>query len=151
MGLRYKSPEKCSCSSMIHLSTERCGEKPSSFSTMGPNTFDFSSFFISWRFYTLLPWIRLNITERAIFPTFWKLNCSAKSLCVFWVNDFKLWLHVFFFISFNFAKFHQDWTTLILCIFHMFFDFAIYQKFKGGTLIKCLISMFFNLTETLHS
>ena len=33
----------------------------------------------------------------------------------------------------------------------MFFDFAIYQKFKGGTLIKCLISMLSNLAETLHS
>ena len=33
----------------------------------------------------------------------------------------------------------------------MFFDFAVYQKFKGGTLIKCLISMLSNLAETLHS
>ena len=33
----------------------------------------------------------------------------------------------------------------------MFFDFLIYQKFKGGTLIKCLISMLSNLPETLHS
>ena len=33
----------------------------------------------------------------------------------------------------------------------MFFDFLIYQKFKGGTLIKCLISMLSNLAETLHS
>jgi hypothetical protein len=32
----------------------------------------------------------------------------------------------------------------------MFFDFVIYQKFKGGTLIKYLISMFFNTAETLH-
>ena len=28
----------------------------------------------------------------------------------------------------------------------MFFDFAIYQKFKGGTLIKCLISILSNLS-----
>ena len=33
----------------------------------------------------------------------------------------------------------------------MFFDFLVYQKFKGGTLIKYLISMLPNLTETLHS
>ena len=33
----------------------------------------------------------------------------------------------------------------------MFFDFAIYQKFKGGTLIKCVISMLSNIYETLHS
>ena len=33
----------------------------------------------------------------------------------------------------------------------MFFDFVIYQNFKGGTLIKCLISMLFNPAETLHS
>jgi hypothetical protein len=33
----------------------------------------------------------------------------------------------------------------------MFFDFVIYQKFKGGTLIKCLISMLSNLAETLYS
>ena len=32
-----------------------------------------------------------------------------------------------------------------------FFDFVIYQKFKGWTLIKCLISSFSNLSETLHS
>jgi hypothetical protein len=31
----------------------------------------------------------------------------------------------------------------------MFYDFVIYQKFKGGTLIKCLISMMSNLGETL--
>ena len=33
----------------------------------------------------------------------------------------------------------------------MFFYFAVYQKFKGGTLIKCIISMLSNLAETLHS
>ena len=33
----------------------------------------------------------------------------------------------------------------------MFFGFVIYQKLKGGTLIKCLISMLSNLAETLHS
>ena len=33
----------------------------------------------------------------------------------------------------------------------IFFDFLIYQKFKGGTLIKCLISMLSNLAENLHS
>ena len=73
---------------------------------------------------------------------------------VFWFRDFKLWLLAYFFISFNRAKFQQDWTTLILDILKgplMFFDFAIYQKFKGGTLIKCLISMLSNLAETLHS
>ena len=33
----------------------------------------------------------------------------------------------------------------------MFFAFVIYQKFKGGTPIKCLISILSNLAETLHS
>jgi hypothetical protein len=33
----------------------------------------------------------------------------------------------------------------------MFFDFEIHQKFKAGTLIKCLILMLSNLTETLQS
>ena len=33
----------------------------------------------------------------------------------------------------------------------MFFDFEIYQEFKGGTLMKCLILMLSNLAETLHS
>ena len=32
----------------------------------------------------------------------------------------------------------------------MFFDIDIYQKFKGGTLIKCIISMLSNLAETLN-
>ena len=32
----------------------------------------------------------------------------------------------------------------------LFFDFEIYQKFKGRTLIKCLTSMLSNLAETLH-
>ena len=36
-------------------------------------------------------------------------------------------------------------------MFLMFFDFLIYQKLKGGTLIKCLISMLSNLAETLHT
>ena len=35
---------------------------------------------------------------------------------VFWVTDFKLWLLAYIFISFNCAKFQQDWTTLILDI-----------------------------------
>ena len=33
----------------------------------------------------------------------------------------------------------------------MFIDFLIYQNFKGGILIKCLMSMLSNLSETLHS
>ena len=33
----------------------------------------------------------------------------------------------------------------------MFFVFVIYQKFKGGDPLKCLISMLFNLSETFHS
>ena len=33
----------------------------------------------------------------------------------------------------------------------MFFYFVIYQKFKGGTFIKCLISILYILAETLHS
>ena len=35
---------------------------------------------------------------------------------VFWVRDFKLRLLAYFLISFNCAKFQQDWTTLILDI-----------------------------------
>ena len=35
---------------------------------------------------------------------------------VFKVRDFKLWLLAYFLISFNCAKFQQDWTTLILDI-----------------------------------
>ena len=33
----------------------------------------------------------------------------------------------------------------------MFIDFLIYPKFKGGALIKFLISLLSNLAETLHS
>jgi predicted site-specific integrase-resolvase len=33
----------------------------------------------------------------------------------------------------------------------MFFDFVIYPKFKGGTLIEYLISSLSNLAESLYS
>ena len=70
---------------MIHLSTERCGEKPSSFSTMGPNTF--SLFFISWRFYILLknvPWIRWDITKIIM-----RLQNSFCSIVVYLVQEVR--------------------------------------------------------------
>ena len=47
-----------------------------------------------------------NLLETALLPQFF----------VFWVRDFKLWLLAYFLISFNCAKFQQDWTTLILHI-----------------------------------
>ena len=65
---------------------------------------------------------------------------------VFLITDFKLWLLAYFLISFNWADFQQDWTTLIL-------EFLVnckIKKHKRGTLIKCLISMLSNLAENLH-
>ena len=35
---------------------------------------------------------------------------------VFWVRDFKFWLHAYFLIFFNCAKFQKHWTTFILDI-----------------------------------
>jgi hypothetical protein len=75
--------------------------------------------------------------------TFW------GQIFVFGVRDLKFWLLAYFLILLGCAKFQQDWTTLILDI--LFFYFLIYQKFKGGTIVKCLISMLSNLAETLHS
>ena len=46
----------------------------------------------------------------------------------------------------NFRVFYRDVIQEM-----MYFDFLIYQNFKGGILIKFLISMLSNLTETLHS
>ena len=48
-----------------------------------------------------------NLLERWMLPHFF----------VFWVRDFKFWLHAYFLIFFNRAKFQKDWTNLILdCI-----------------------------------
>ena len=63
---------------------------------------------------------------------------------VFWVRDFKSWLLAYFLIFFDCTKFQKDWTIFILDILQgsplwCFFVFVIYQKFKGGTLVKCLI------------
>ena len=37
--------------------------------------------------------------------TFWKVH---HQIFVFWVRDFKFWLHAYFFIFFECAKFQQD-------------------------------------------
>ena len=62
--------------------------------------------------------------KRSIFQTFWKLHCVTKSLL-------------------SFSKIGQHWYETFYKgpPFVVFFIFLIYQKFKGGTLIKCLISM----------
>ena len=90
-------------------------------------------------------------SKRSIFQTFRKVHCCPDFL--FLELDFKFWLLANFLISFNCAKFQQHWKALILDILYvlMFFDFVISQKFIGGTLMKCLISMLSNLVETLHS
>jgi hypothetical protein len=54
-------------------------------------------------------------SERSIFQTFWRAY-SCTIFLFFWVRDIKFWLLSYFFISFNCAKFQQDWTTLILVI-----------------------------------
>ena len=83
-----------------------------------------------------------NLLETVLLPRFF----------VFWVGDFKLWLLAYFLISFNCKVSERlDSLDFVRVTPLMFFDFVIYQKFKGGTLIKCLISMLFNLAENLHS
>ena len=56
--------------------------------------------YINWKGY--LP----NLLESA-------LLCQ---IFVFWVRDFKFWLHAYFLIFFNCAKFQKDWTNLIIDI-----------------------------------
>jgi hypothetical protein len=54
--------------------------------------------------------------KRRIFQTFWKPDCCTKSLFLE-LETFNFdYLLVFFLISFNCAKFLQDWSTLILDI-----------------------------------
>ena len=55
---------------------------------------------------------RENIALKGVFskPSGWQID--APILCFF----FKFWLLAYVLISFNCAKFQQDWTTLILDI-----------------------------------
>ena len=72
---------------------------------------------------------------------------------VFLVRDLIFWLLAFFaeLCKVSGRLDNIDIRHFIRVPPFMFFDFAIYQKFKGGTFIKCLISMLSNLTVTLHS
>ena len=70
-------------------------------------------------------------------------NWFWGQIFVYWARYFKFWLLVYFLILLNCAKFEKDWTTFILHILQgsplwCFFVFVIYQKFKGGTLVKCV-------------
>ena len=47
-----------------------------------------------------------NLLETALLPRFF----------VYLARYFKLWLHTYFFILLNCAKFEEDWTTFILDI-----------------------------------
>ena len=51
--------------------------------------------------------------QRSVFQTFWKLHCSTKSL-FFELETSNCGYFLIFFISFNHAKFQQDWTSLVL-------------------------------------
>ena len=45
-------------------------------------------------------------------------SALLHQIFVFWIRDFKQWLLAYFLISFNCAKFQQDWTTFILDILY---------------------------------
>ena len=65
-------------------------------------------------------------------------------LFVYWARYVKFWLLAYFLILLNCAKFEKDWTTFTFHILQgsplwCFFVFVIYQKFKGGTLVRCVI------------
>ena len=83
-----------------------------------------------------------NVLEITLLPQFF----------VFWDRDIKFWLLVFFFFLLNCAKFEKDWTTFILHILLWIFGKLQKQKnMKGGTLVKCVMYMLSNLSQTLHS
>ena len=95
------------------------------------------------------------INKRSIFQVFWKHDSCPNFLF------FELETSNFgYYIIFIFATLCKVWARLNkLDIRHFirvpppfdFFDSIITQKFKGGTLIKCLISSLFNLVQTLNS
>ena len=69
-------------------------------------------------------WIWPNLTfwiqKRHIIARIIQVKCRYhySKIFVSWVRDFKLWLLAYFLISFNCAKFQQDWTTLTLEAVH---------------------------------
>ena len=95
-----------------------------------------------------------GILERAIFQTFWKLHCCAKSLFFELETSNCGYLLIFWFplTVQSFSKIGQHWFKTIYKgpPFDVFW-FCNIPKIHGGTLIRCLISMLSNLTEILHS
>ena len=94
----------------------------------------------------------LNL-KRSIVQTFSKPDCCPNFLFLELETSNFAYLLIFW-IPLTVQSFRKiyniDLIYLISVPLWCFFDFVIYQKFKGGTLIKCLI-LLSNLAETLPS
>ena len=95
------------------------------------------------------------IEERSIFQTFRKTDFWARFLLIE-LNTSNFGYLLIFFILLNCAKFEEDWTTFILHIlqgspFEFWVNYKSKKTSKGGTLVKCVMQMLSNLSQTLHS
>ena len=108
----------------------------------------------------LIFWNLINRLQRSISQTFWKPQFVTKSLLFESETSNFGYLLIFSFCQgLHFAELCKVSERLDnIKIRHfirvstlMFFDFLIHQNFKGGTLLKFIISMLSNLAENLHS
>ena len=90
--------------------------------------------------------------EKEYFPNL-LLNLFWGQIFVFQVWDHKFWLFAYFLILLSCAARldNIDIRNFIRAPLWIFGRLKRSKNIKGGTLIKCLISMLSNLCETLHS
>ena len=92
---------------------------------------------------------------RGIFQTFWKLHCCTKSFSFFELetSNYGYLLFLFTLTVPSFSKIRQHWCYVFYKgpLLWIFGRSQNQKTSKGGTLIKCLISMLSHLAETLRS
>ena len=81
--------------------------------TFGPHPRSGLDESVSTDFLHIATIVEISFKERSIFQTFWKVHCCAKSLFFQLETSNCGYVLAYFLISFNRAKFQQDWTTLI--------------------------------------
>ena len=87
--------------------------------------------------------ISLCILLKDYFPNLLEITLLCQ-IFAFWVRDIKFWLLDFFFDFLWLCKISETLDNIYVRHFTMvpplmFFVFLIHQKFKGGTIVKCLI------------
>ena len=94
-------------------------------------------------------------TRKGYFPNLLEITLLHQ-IFVYWVRDFKLWLLAYFFNFLWLCKVSERLDNIYIRHFTMvpplnFWWITKRKNIKGGTIVKCLISMLSNLSETLHS